>query len=181
MAIKKVYIGSNVGPLLYDDANPINDPDGDFAGENNVAIATTGRMIAEEAPVGGNDVLRLDDIPGIISDSWPVGSVFLSVVSTNPNTLLGFGTWSQIAQGQFLVGFKTADADFDPVENTGGAKTHDHPSKTSGTPSATETVDNNADGSTVAVGSGTHTHDVDPDAISHLPPFYVVYVWKRTA
>ncbi len=58
--------------------------------------------------------------------AWPIGSVFLSIVSTNPGTLLGYGTWTQIAIGQMLVGFKTADADFGVVEGTGGAKTHTH-------------------------------------------------------
>jgi hypothetical protein len=28
------------------------------------------------------------------SAAWPVGSVFISVVNTNPATLLGFGTWA---------------------------------------------------------------------------------------
>src|SRR3990167_7209436 len=42
--------------------------------------------------------------PGDISGAWPVGSVFLSVVSTNPATLLGFGTWAAFAAGRMLVG-----------------------------------------------------------------------------
>lgn len=35
---------------------------------------------------------------------WPIGSIFLGAVSTNPNTLLGFGTWSAIAPGRAIVG-----------------------------------------------------------------------------
>lgn len=53
----------------------------------------------------------------------PVGSVYISVVSTNPATLLGYGTWSAIAAGRVLVGIDSGDADFDTVEETGGAKT----------------------------------------------------------
>lgn len=59
-----------------------------------------------------------------ISAAWPVGSVFISVVSTNPATLLGFGTWSAFAAGRVLVGIDAGQTEFDTVEETGGAKTH---------------------------------------------------------
>lgn len=59
-----------------------------------------------------------------ISSAWPIGSVFISVVSTNPSTLLGFGTWSAFAAGRVLVGIDAGQTEFDTVEETGGAKTH---------------------------------------------------------
>ena len=45
MAKRKYYVGS-VGPLLYDDESPIGDQDGDFAGEDRVALRTDGSVRA---------------------------------------------------------------------------------------------------------------------------------------
>jgi len=114
-------------------------------------------------------------------EPWPVGSIFISIVDTNPADLLGYGTWEAFGTGRMLIGIDPADPDFDTPEETGGAKTHDHPATTSTGPSATETVDNDGTGSTVAVASATHTHDVDLAEINHMPPYIAVYMWKRTA
>lgn len=53
----------------------------------------------------------------------PVGFVFISVVSTNPAALLGYGTWAAFGAGRVLVGLDSGDPDFDTPEETGGAKT----------------------------------------------------------
>jgi hypothetical protein len=95
-----------------------------------------GRKIAEADP--GTPAELTDKLPAdragapihlevgdILAKAYPIGSVYLSVVSTDPATLLGFGTWAQIAQGQALFGQKASDADFNTAEETGGAKTSD--------------------------------------------------------
>jgi hypothetical protein len=92
-----------------------------------------GRKIAEADP--GTPAELTDKLPGdragspihlevgdILAKAYPIGSVYLSVVATDPGTLLG-GTWSQIAQGQALFGQKASDSDFNTAEETGGAKT----------------------------------------------------------
>jgi len=131
--------------------------------------------------------------------AYPVGSVYTSIVATNPATLLGVGTWSAFGSGRVLVGIDTSDASFNVVEETGGAKTDAHALTVAELPAHTHTIGYNdqsyPDGAadqledqnwnsaaaadetvtSSATGSGqTHTHDI-------LQPYVVVYFWKRTA
>ena len=62
-------------------------------------------------------------IKSFLDAVYPVGSIYMSVKSTNPGTLFG-GTWVAIAQGRCLVGVNTSDNDFKTPEKTGGEKTH---------------------------------------------------------
>jgi len=61
MAEKKIYIGS-VGPYLYDDANLIEDEDGDFPGKSYKAITSNGQMHLTQAPIDGEEIVRLEDL-----------------------------------------------------------------------------------------------------------------------
>lgn len=58
--------------------------------------------------------LRLDKI-------YPVGSIYINAsVSTNPATLLGFGTWVSFGASRVLVGLDNANSICDTPEQTGG-------------------------------------------------------------
>jgi hypothetical protein len=75
------------------------------AGTNTTQIATTAFVTAA------------------LSAVYPVGSIYINAgVSTNPATLLGFGTWTAFGAGKVLVGLDSADALFDTLEETGGSK-----------------------------------------------------------
>lgn len=54
---------------------------------------------------------------------YPIGSIYFSISSTNPGTLIG-GTWVSWGQGRVPVGVDTTDSDFNSVEKTGGEKKH---------------------------------------------------------
>lgn len=125
-------------------------------------------------------------------EAFPVGSVFIAVVSTNPGTLLGYGTWSAFAAGRMLVGIDAGDTDFDTAEETGGTKTHTlteaeipaH-SHVEQAPSSASSgamrfaVDTNASG-TVSAGISTEaTGGGGPH--NNMPPYITCYMWKRTA
>jgi hypothetical protein len=54
---------------------------------------------------------------------YPVGSIYVNAgVTTNPGTLLGFGTWTAFGAGRVMVGLNGSDSLFDALEETGGSK-----------------------------------------------------------
>ena len=65
MARQKIYIGS-VGPFLYDDADPVHDQDGDFAGEDFSALITGGQLIVEGSPTNPLHLVRLQDLANML-------------------------------------------------------------------------------------------------------------------
>ena len=85
---------------------------------------------------------------------YPVGSLYISTLSTNPATLLGFGTWGVFGAGKVLVSLDSGDTDFDTSEETGGAKT-----KTI----ATANLPN------ISTGAGTaHNHGITDSGHTHI-------------
>ena len=145
------------------------------------------------------DVIQLTDggVLKALTIIYPVGSIYITTVVTNPATVLGFGTWSTFGAGKVLVSLDTGDTDFDTSEETGGAKTHqhtagtlsvaahDHGSKTGG-------VSQEGSPSQIAGGSAVpHVHSIPQQAAatptgsvaagSGVQPYIVVYMFKRTA
>lgn len=120
---------------------------------------------------------------GGIESAFPVNCIFLSAVATNPNTLLGFGTWSQIAQGQFIVGQKNGDSNFGTVLGAGGAKTGT-PTGSVAAITATATAAVKVGTSASNAAANTHTHPAPAftgASMSLLNPYLVLYIWQRTA
>jgi hypothetical protein len=85
----------------------------------------TGTPVAPTAEAGTNttQVATTAFVQAALRAVYPVGSVYVNAGSTtNPATLLGFGTWVAFGAGRVMVGLNGTDALFDTLEETGGSK-----------------------------------------------------------
>jgi len=160
-------------------------PDSTYSSSNKPSTATL-KTDLQAIETDHNAHLADTTVHFTASTVWPVGSVFTSVVATNPATLLGFGTWSSIAAGRMLIGLDSGDTKFDTVEETGGAETVTL--TTTELPAHTHTVSGlstgGAGGVRIDAGTGstaTSSSAGSGAAFSIMNPYFVVYFWKRTA
>lgn len=179
MVQRRVWLGST-GPFFYDDAVDLLSVGALPAGTDQHAIVTEGQLYVNTAPTASQHVARRMDLLDLV---WPVGSVFIAVVATNPNTLLGGGTWAAFGTGRVLVGINAADVDFDTVEEIGGAKTVAS-AGTVGAVAATGTAAVQRTDTGLDTAAQGHTHPAPTftgSATSVVQPYIVVHMWKRTA
>lgn len=119
--------------------------------------------------------------------AYPVGSIYMSVNSSDPSTLFG-GTWVQI-QDTFLLAAGTTYA----AGATGGEAMHTLTVTEMPAHAHTFSTDNGkavgfvGSGNGSLGGSGNNRMSVDMlntgggQAHNNMPPYLAVYVWKRTA
>lgn len=131
----------------------------------------------------------------IVDIVYPIGSFYTSEVSTDPSEILGVGVWQRV-KGKFLLGVDEGESDISKSGLTGGEKehkitieelpSHSHPVSRYN-PSGTgfdqsqrklAAAPNNGSG----VSGGVDTNTVGGDkAHNNMPPYYTVFVWRRTA
>jgi len=156
---------------------------------------TSGQVMSTNGD-GQVSFTTLTDVTATIANAYPVGSLYMNATnSTNPATLLGFGTWSSFGAGRVLIGIDSSDTDFDTAEETGGSKTHtlttaqlpshrhqvgsnDSGTGTGGAAGNMELVRDAGTGNGPAVNS---SFTGSGDAHNNVQPYIVVYMWKRTA
>lgn len=132
----------------------------------------------------------------VLKKVYPVGSIYISVTSTNPATVFGFGTWSAFGEGRTLLGIgNNGTTNYTTVEATGGVETvtltsaqsgvpaHTHTLMTNGTP-PTATAGKMAIGNASVVDSATTAANTAANASqahTNLQPYIVTYMFKRAA
>jgi LysM repeat protein len=129
---------------------------------------TIGSVISNTAIAAGQVLRRKADDSGwesaavaggiTLLDVYPVGSIYISIVSTDPGTLFG-GTWAAFGAGKVLVGLDSGDVNFDVVEETGGAKTVQSSAQSFAGDASTSIVDHTHD-TVVKVGTTDGTYGV---------------------
>jgi hypothetical protein len=138
---------------------------------------------------------------------YPVGSLYYnSSVTTNPATLLGFGTWTAFGAGRVPVGYNASNALFDALEETGGnadaiVVSHTHtatstvtdsghahtggvsiytnPASTGGG-SASGGVSNTGTATTGITVATTNDSTGSSGTNANYQPYITVAIWKRT-
>jgi hypothetical protein len=138
---------------------------------------------------------------------FPVGAIYTATVSTNPGTLLGFGTWTAFGAGRtiigngggFTAGATGGSADAIVVSHTHTATStvtdpgHIHSmnayaggynvnqDRVSGD-SWNSATTYNTNSATTGISVSTSIASTGSSATNaNLPPYIVVYMWQRTA
>ena len=178
-----------------------------FTGTPSLPTGTT----AVTQTAGNNTTLLATTafVQAALATLHPVGSIYINAtVSTNPGTLLGFGTWTAFGAGRVMVGFDSGNALFDTAEETGGSAdstlpTHTHTAtstvtdpghfhtydkatnKVSYDPGAETfnayTVTNTSTETTGITVATTNASAGTSGTNTNYQPYITVYMWKRTA
>ena len=139
-----------------------------------------------KTPVNADNLNKMVEKSDLLNLIYPVGSIYMSINSTNPSNLFG-GTWEQI-KDRFLL------ACGDTYKNgaTGGEATHtltidempshSHKLLSNTTQGSSDTIsilstfqgsDENAAFRHSGYVGGSKAHN-------NMPPYLAVYMWKRT-
>jgi len=173
--------GSGDPEYLFKDTDFTYNP-----GTNTLTAGTFNGGVAM-SNVTGLEAALASAVTSSLLAAWPIGSIYTSIAATNPSTLFG-GNWEAFGAGRVMVGLDSGDTDFDTVEETGGAKTHQltiaempahshtytlENTRGSGSPGAEDGNSSFSTPNTSTVGSGA--------AHNNVQPYIVVYMFKRIA
>lgn len=174
-------------------------------GTNVVAqdIAGASNAVTQAFGTSNTTVATTAFVQAALAALYPVGSIYTNATnSTNPGTLLGFGTWTAFGAGRVMVGLDAGNAAFDTAEETGGSANatlvshthtatvtdpgHSHTAQSQAAPfygqpsgGVAFTAGNTGTSTTgITVSNSTEGSSATN---ANLQPYIVVYMWKRTA
>lgn len=183
-----------------------------FGVDTDSGVVTLGADEINAIPADIDSAVAGGTTADILVDAlFPIGAIYLTIGNTNPGTLLGHGTWGQIAQGRFLGGVgtgtdSTTEERTFAAGDTGGTYSHalteaelaahTHNIYARDDAGNSERVEGFQVGDTSVGGEtgGSHSYlnqNVDGVQIvqdtgsgtahENTPPAFGVYVWQRTA
>lgn len=152
-----------------------------------------------------SDVLQLGDSAWLTAQgAYPVGAIYLSVTDTDPATLFG-GTWERISQGRFLIGsganaanttdywgeYPAGKENF-PAGEMGGEvehtltvdeiPAHTHSERLEWSNTKAWGLTGTGEGANAVVDQGGVTGATGGGKPhNNLPPYLVVFMWKRVS
>lgn len=152
---------------------------------NKFSLDSNGNLVVNSITTnqGGTPSINADTIRDLV---YPVGSIYMSVNSTNPSTLIG-GAWTQI-KDTFLLACGNVYA----PNTVGGEATHtltideipshNHKQKNSTTDFGQEGNSGKWTFPRASGGNPTYTESVGGGKEhNNMPPYLTVYMWKRTS
>ena len=178
-----------------------------FTGSPVLPTGTTG--VTQSSGNSSTALATTAFVQAAIALLYPVGSIYTNATSsTNPATLLGFGTWTAFGAGRVMVGFNASNALFDTAEETGGSAdaitvshthtatstvtdpTHNHSYTQPSPGSYVQNINGTGQGAVAGTTGSASTGISVATSISttgssgtnaNYQPYITVYMWKRTA
>ena len=176
-----------------------------FTGTPSLPTGTT--AVTQSSSDSSTKLATTAFVQAIAQVLFPVGAIYSATVSTNPGTLLGFGTWIAFGAGRVMIGAGTGGGATYTAGSTGGSKDaitvshthtatvtdsgHTHTGNVIGALSGTGGVEDGAGAPNYQFGNNivsattgisvaiSTTGSSGTDA--NLPPYVVVYMWQRVS
>ena len=183
---------------------------GTLFAENNLSDLNSASTARTNLGLADSSITTLASVTTHVGNLlFPIGSLYCNfTVGTNPGTLLGFGTWVAAGVGRMLIGAGTGTDDngtsvgftagtsagrYTVTLSVGSIPSHGHPYRTTtgtgGDGSGGIVLDSGGTQTNQVAFAGTPTNSVAQQiggtgggaAHDNMPPYVVVYYWRRTA
>ena len=167
------------------------DPNSKVSDAGGIEAYFDGAIYSDDSETTPENILSTSE--EVLRKVYPVGAVYMSVNSADPADLFGFGTWERV-KDRFLL----AAGDAYAAGSTGGEATHtltidEMPNHLH---ALNEPIHNDriklgsmggSDNYALSKRAASYDYSLSTDAVggdaahNNMPPYLVVYIWKRTA